>query len=161
MRIRAVLLAAVALAACSRDSQTPSEPVTLPSSLVTAGSTHTPGDSSGTPVYTGLVHLTGRVLGQTFTLPTAGSPDSLHSTPVAGAVVKLYHNVLIDGAGVSVYVGEVTSGADGSYQFSSLPAGYYLLRTSVGSGPWAGSYLHYVAANAADVTVDISLWSAP
>jgi len=158
MKIRAALLATIVLAACSRDVQTPSDPVAPPGSSQTNGSTSTPTDTTGGPAYTGVVHLTGRVLGETFTQPTPSSPDSLQATPVAGAVIKLYHNVLVDGTATSVYVGQVTSGADGSYQFSNLPVGYYLLRTSIESGPWAGNYLHYANANAAEVAVDLLLW---
>jgi len=159
MKIRAALLATIVLAACS-DVQTPSDPVTPAVSLQTNGSTGASGDSTSGPTYSGVVHLTGRVLGETFTLPTAGNPDSLHATPVAGAVIKLYRNVLVDGTATSVFVGQVTSAADGSYEFSNLPAGYYLLRTSVDTGPWAGNYLHYAIGNAAEVTVDIMLWSS-
>jgi hypothetical protein len=119
-------------------------------------STGVPHDSTGVPIYTGMVHLTGRVLGET--LPTRGGPDSLPATPIAGAVVTLYHITLGHGGVVSTYGGQVTSGTDGSYQFSNFPAGNYELRTNVASGSSAGNYPNYLIANAAAITFDIHLW---
>ena len=155
MSIRISLLLAVALAACSSDATAPSLNAAKDGVLGQNAASGT--DSSAAVGYTGTVHLTGRVLGQTQSAAAPGV-DSLQATPLAGAVVTLYRNVLQNGAGTSIEIGQFTTRADGSYEFGSLPAGYYLLRTNIAEGPWSGSLLSYVTANAASVTVDVRVW---
>jgi Carboxypeptidase regulatory-like domain len=70
------------------------------------------------------------------------------AAPVAGATVKLFHNELVNGAGVSVFVTEAVSNADGSFQFANVPFGYYLLRSG-------SDGLSYLAANSAAVKLDV------
>ena len=70
------------------------------------------------------------------------------TVPVAGATVKLFHNVLVNGAGVSVFVSEVVSAADGSFQFADVPFGWYLLRSGTDG-------LSYLAANSNAVKLDV------
>ena len=101
---------------------------------ITPEATTTPKDT-GTAVTLGYSAVSGRVL-------TTGA------APVAGATVKLYHNVLVDGAGVSVYVSETVSGADGRFHFDNVPFGYYLLRSGANG-------LSYLAATSATVTLDV------
>ena len=155
MSIRMGLLLAVALAACSGETAAPS--LNAAKDGVLGQSAASGSDTSAAIGYTGTVHLTGRVLGQT---QSAGAPgaDSLQATPLAGAVVKLYRNVLQNGEGTSIDVGQFTTRADGSYEFSNLSAGYYLLRTNIAEGPWSSNTLSYVTANAASVTVDVRIW---
>ncbi len=116
----------IGLAACASDRVV--EPA------ITPESTTTPKDT-GTAVTLGYSAVSGRVL-------TTGA------TPVAGATVKLYHNVLVDGAGVSVYVTEAVSGADGKFHFDNVPFGYYLLRSGTNG-------LSYLAATTTTVTLDV------
>ena len=155
MSIRYGLLLAVALAACSGDATAPSLGAST-DGLVGQGAPAGK-DSSTSISYTGTVNLTGRVLGQTQSAAAAGA-DTLQAVPVAGAVETLYRNVLQNGEVVSTKVGTFTSRADGSYEFSNLPAGYYLLQTNIAEGPWSVSLQSNVVANAASVTVDVRIW---
>lgn len=149
-----LVLAAALLAACSSDSVPTSPDAAHKTSLQAGGS-----DTTATPPWAGTVRLSGRVLGVARVAPTAGGSDTLSSAPIAGAVLTLYHNVLVDGVGQSIEVGRVVTGADGAYEFAEIPGGYYLLRGTVASGPFAGgSTLDYVAANAAEVRVDVRFW---
>ena len=118
---------AAALVACSRDAST--------SPNLQRETLTTPGDTGRAPMI-GFSDVSGRVYSK--------------GVPVAAAVVKLYHNVLVDGQGVSQYVTEVTAGADGSFAFKAVPFGYYLLRSGT-------TGLSYLAANAETVRLDVWL----
>ena len=155
MSIRFRLLFAVALAACAGDATAPS-PSASKDGALGQGAPAAGKDTATAISYTGTVHLGGRVLGQTRS--AAAGADSLQASPVVGAVVTLYRNVFQNGEGTSVNVGTFTTRADGSYEFSNLPAGYYLLRTNIAEGPWSSSVLSYVVGNAASVTVDVRIW---
>src|SRR5687768_6480935 len=100
----------------------------------------------------------GRVRLATWRAPGQGtaSADTTQHTPVAGATLKLYRNLLVDGRGVSRFVMQTTSAADGSYTFGQLEGGYYLVYTSVPGV--AGEHLDYLAATRADVTLDVTVW---
>ena len=154
--MRTILVLAVALlAACSSES---AAPTALDMSGKTARGAG-PSDTTATPPYAGTVRLAGHVYGVARVAATAGSSDTLRAAPLAGAVLTLYHNVLVNGEGQSIEVGQVVTGADGAYEFAGIPGGYYLLRGSVADGPFAGGgTLSYVAANAAEVTVDVRFW---
>jgi hypothetical protein len=153
--MRTILVLAVALlAACSSESAAPTSPDATNKKTLGAGGDGGQSDTTSTPTYAGPVRLAGHAFVVAHVAPTAGSRDTLSSTPLAGAELTLYHNVLVNGVGQSVYVGQVTTGSDGAYEFAGIPGGYYLLR-----GAYAGSStLSYVAANAAEVTVDVRFW---
>jgi hypothetical protein len=156
--MRTILVLAVALlAACSSDRSTPTSLNAANRAALKGGAAHDPSDTTSTPTYAGVVHLGGRVLGVTRVAPSSagGSADTLRSRPIAGAVLTLYRNVVVDGEGTTDYVAQVVTGAGGTYEFPNLPGGYYLLRGRIVDGPWAGNTLSYVAANAAEVTVDV------
>jgi hypothetical protein len=153
------ILAVALLAACSSESPAPTSPDAANKSALNGGASRGSSDTTATPPYAGTVHIAGRVLGVARVAPASPGADTLGATPIAGATLTLYHNVLVNGAGQSVLVGQVVTRADGSYEFPDVPGGYYLLRGSVSDGPWAGSSsLDYVAANAARITVDVRFW---
>ena len=118
----------------------------------------TPPDSAR-PVATAS-HVSGRVFGGVYN-PAGTRNDTLSFLPIAGATVKLFHNRLIDGAGVSVFIGEVVTGADGAHRFGPIPGGYYLLRVYPPAGSGFGESLSYLAATQAQVTMNIHVWKRP
>jgi hypothetical protein len=78
---------------------------------------------------------------------------------VGGAVLRLYHNVLQDGVGVSVFTAQTTSTSDGRYTFGPVPSGYYIIRSG-DDGRWAAG-VSYLYANAPTVSQDIFVAASP
>lgn len=146
--IRAIVLSllAVVVAACS--SETSTQPVA-------PGGITAPKDSAPGSFYAGVSDLSGKVILHT---PSTGHPDSVIVAPAGSALIKLSRNDKSDGSGPYSYVTEVTPGADGGYSFKGLPAGFYLMATTVQVGLWTGFQITYVPANMAAVTVDIHVY---
>jgi len=123
------------------------------------GTGKAPGDTSTTSPYIGTTATSGFVLTVSKKSPSApGGSDTLQTSPVSGAVLTLYHNVLQDGVGVSVFVATTTSGANGAYSFAPVPGGYYIIRSG-DDGKWAGG-VSYLYANSATVTQNIYVATA-
>jgi hypothetical protein len=151
----ATFAAAVALAACAADPTSPPAQTTGDEStpLVTAGAAQQ-GDTTGiTITYASRVRVSGRVL----TLAAGvGAFDTLGaSTPRAGARVTLYRNVLVDGHGVSLRVGEQTTGADGAFSFANVVGGPYVLALNVTPERFYGEAVTYALGTTSEVYVDL------
>ena len=149
----ATTLAAVACAAT--DSTSPGAGPAASVSDATRGAAAT-ADTGRTPAPSGPSRVGGRVRVATWRAPGQGSADTTQHTPVAGATLRLHRNVLVDGRGVSRFVAQTTSAADGSYSFGQIEGGYYLVYTSVPG--IAGEHLDYLAATSANVTLDVTVW---
>ena len=126
----------------------------MPSSAraVTAG-----GGGDTSQVAPDRVDLSGRVLAMQAN-PAGMGGDTLRSVPIGGVTLKLMHNIMVNGASAQELTGTTVSGADGSYHFSGIPGGYYVLYAypSAASG-YQGSY-SLVPAQTASVTVDVYVW---
>jgi hypothetical protein len=123
------------------------------------GTGKAPGDTSTTSPYLGNTSTSGFVLTMSKKAPsTPGGSDTLQTSPVSGAELTLYHNVLQNGAGVSVFVATTTSAANGAYSFAPVPGGYYIIRSG-GDGKWTAG-VSYLYANSAAVTQNIYVAAA-
>lgn len=151
----AALAALVAIAACS-DSTTEPAPTGLgPASGAQAGRDTT----IGSPSYVANVRIRGHVLATRWQPgQTAGDTISAAFTPVAGAHVTVYRNVLVDGQGVSVKVGEATTGADGAYDVARVPGGPYVISLNVTPDDFYGETHVYALGTKAEITADIRVW---
>jgi hypothetical protein len=124
--------------------------------------TGAPADTSSAQHFPASVRVFGRLLVSSLEATQATRGDSASSfAPVAGARITLFRNVLVDGKGVSQRIGEVTTGADGSYQFQNVPGGYYVLALNVTpERPW-GSNVAYAIGNKAELEVTMRFWRMP
>ena len=153
-----LLMTAAGIAACA-DSST-----TGPDKQATLGIWPGPGsggpDTSRTPPSAVRVH--GRVLAVSVSGPAAGTGDTLHFEPVAGATVRVYRNVLVaDSVASEELVAQTTTSATGEYHFAGIPGGYYIVRAALpANSPYADNWA-YLAATAADVKVDVYVWRKP
>jgi len=147
--------AAVALAACAAD---PASPSADPAALADAGSPATrstaqSGDTGIVISYASRVRVSGRVLALG---PGVGAFDTLGTaTPRAGARVTLYRNVLVDGRGVSLFVAEQTTGADGAFSFADVVGGPYVLALNVTPERFYGDAVAYALGTTSEVHVDL------
>jgi hypothetical protein len=147
--------ALVAVAACS-DSSTAPDPAGLgPASGAQAGRDTT----IGSPSYVANVRIRGRVLEATWQ-PGNTAGDSLVAgfAPMAGAHVTIYRNVLVDGQGVSVKVGEATTNADGAYDVARVPGGPYVISLNVTPDRFYGETYVYALGTKPEITADIRVW---
>jgi hypothetical protein len=115
-------------------------------------------DSTTSPTPPASATVSGRVLGVTRVAAAPGVTDTLRYTPIAGASITVYHNVLENGAGKQVFVAQLTSGADGSYSLGTIPGGYYTLWVSGPNGSGYGAGWQYLAALQPAMTFDMYLW---
>ena len=145
MRTRLVpALLATSLAACADRVASPTPDAAQERPAAPAGAVLAqPGDTGSTITYASRVHVSGRVL--------AGS------APVAGMRVTLYRNVLQDGKGVSIRVGEQTTGADGAFSFVDVVGGPYVLALNVTPARPYGDLVAYALGTTAEVRVDIKI----
>jgi hypothetical protein len=147
--------AAVALAACAADPASP--PVQSADDGAAARATTgaaQQGDTTGIVIsYASRVRVSGRVL----TLGAGvGAFDTLGAaTPRAGARVTLYRNVLVDGHGVSLFVAEQTTGADGAFSFADVVGGPYVLALNVTPDRFYGEAVAYALGTTSEVHVDL------
>ena len=103
------------------------------------------------------VAVSGRVLGIVPITPTAGSRDTLRFDPIAGAKVRIMRNLLVNGAATQVIAAERVSDANGKFS-ASLAGGWYVVYVEPPAGTnWSKSF-SYLAANRAEVSVDVYLW---
>jgi hypothetical protein len=123
--------------------------------------TGTPADTSRPTNFPAAVRVYGRLL-MSSVEASAPPRDTLSSfAPVAGARITLFRNLLIDGKGVSQRIGEVTTGADGSYAFEGVPGGYYVLALNVTPDrPW-GTNVAYAIGNRPELEVTMRFWRMP
>lgn len=146
------LYVSAAVTACSESM--PTEPAAASANTIAKSPTGT--DTSTTNPPPVLFNLSGRVLGVD-AVRGQGS-DTLHFTPIAGASVKLVRNVLVDGTATQLAAGETTSASNGTYHFTNLAGGYYIVNVAPPAGsPYTSSW-NYVAGTAASVVVDVFLW---
>ena len=149
------LLATLATAACAdRSPSAPGDAGLGARSGSTASSDTT---VNGAPLPAS-VRVHGQVLASTTTGPRAPGDTLSAFVTVAGARVTLYRNVLVDGKGVSVKLGERTTAADGAFDFANVPGGYYVLSLNVTPDRFYGETYVLVAGTRADVTADIRIW---
>jgi hypothetical protein len=147
-----VLAFAATFVACGRDGK-------IPSASVNTGPVETPigpVDTSGHS-FPSSFDLSGRVLAMSANSGAMGS-DTITYSPIGGVELKLYHNVLVDSAASQVLAGVTTSATDGSYHFSGVPGGYYVLYAypSAASG-YDGAY-SLVPGIDPTVSIDVYVW---
>ena len=157
------LVAAAAAAACADGATEPAQPDVAsqngPSTRDAAGQSAQPSDTTRPTNYPASVRVQGHVLTTVWTAGRTVGDTLTGFTPVAGARVTLYRNVLVDGRGVSQLVGERTTGADGSFVFESAPGGPYVLAYNTTPERPYGDALTYVMGNQAQVTADLRIWT--
>ena len=143
MRSRLVpALLVASLAACADRVVSPTPEATRDAPAGAPGAVLAPpGDTGSTIGYASRVRVSGRVL--------AGA------SPVAGMRVTLYRNVLVDGKGVSLRVGEQTTSADGAFSFADVVGGPYVLALNVTATRPYGDLVAYALGTTAEVHVDI------
>ena len=147
------LLAVAATAACSdRDT-------TAPDAAQLGAGARVPGDTSSVAPLPEQVRVRGRVLATTKDGPRAPGDTLAAFAPVAGARVTVYRNVLENGAGVSKFVAEQVTGADGAFDFRGVPGGYYVVSLNVTPERFYGETHVLVAGTKAEVSADIRIWS--
>lgn len=164
-------LTVLTLAACSDDATSPTQSflkassardttTSTPSTPSTPTTPTTPSDTAKTPpTYPASVRVTGRVLQATWTQGmTAGDTVLSSFSPVSGARVTLYRNLLVGGKGVSEKVGEKTTGADGKFVFENAPGGPYVVSLNVTPAQFYGEAFTYLMGNAAEVSVDLKVY---
>ena len=147
-----VAIAMLGAAACS--DRTPS----APSGLETQSGTQVGTDTTTGVLLPASVHVRGRALVTTKDGPRAPGDTLSSFAPIAGARITLYRNVLIDGQGVSVKFGERTTGADGVFDFTGVPGGYFILSLNVTPEQFYGETFVYVLGTRAEVTADVRVW---
>ena len=121
----------------------------------TSGGITAPEDSVPGSFYAGVADIGGKVILHT---PSDANADSAIVAPLGSASIRLSRNEKADGSGACSYVTEVKTGANGSYAFKGLAAGYYLMATTASVVVWNGFQTIYVAANTAVVAVDINVY---
>lgn len=144
-------LGMAALAACS--DQTSTGPAQATKS---ASGEPTPGDT--THSYSGSFDVHGRVLGVTVLAPSPGVQDTLNYTPLAGAKIRIIHNLLVKGEATQELAAEVVSDADGAFAVSGLEGGYYIVEADPPSGSQYAAGQEYLAGQSPDVTLNVYLW---
>ena len=149
------VLAALAATACA--DRSPSAPGDAGLGAKSGSSAPIDTAVNGTPLPAS-VRVHGQVLASTTTGPRAPGDTLSAFVPVAGGRVTLYRNVLVDGKGVSVKLGERTTGADGAFDFTNVPGGYYVLSLNVTPDRFYGETYVLVAGTRTDVTADIRIW---
>lgn len=157
MSFRAFVLAAACagLAACSdRPVTAPDATSAQPNTVGTSGASST----DTIPQLPAVFAVSGKVLGVSSSAAVAGSSDSLHFEPVAGARIKLYHNVLVNGTATQILAAETTSGADGAYRVTGLVGGYYIVQAAAPAGSAYADNFAYLAGTASEVKTDVYLW---
>ena len=153
----ALVLAAtvIGLAACA-DHTTTAPDTGQRGATGTDGVGRAPGDTIAELPSSARVH--GRVLGVSVTAPVQGSADTLSFEPVAGAPIKIYRNVLVDGGATQVLAAETISGGSGEYEVQGLEGGYYIIRVTAPAGvPYSDNW-EYLAATSSDVEVNVYHW---
>jgi len=143
-----LLAGALGAAACAADTSTITGRELKDQTQHAAGNGDT--SSKSTPV---TMHVFGRVLA-IVRIPGAAGNDTLRFDPIAGATIKLWHNVLSNGNASSVLVGQVTSGSNGAYEFPQQTGGYYWVAVSAPSSSGFGDAWSLVPLDAqAEVNV--------
>ena len=158
-----LIAAAATAAACADGATEPARPDVVarnePSTRDAAGQSAQSADTARQTNYPASVRVQGRVLTTVWT-PGRTVGDTLSGfTPLAGARVTLYRNVLVDGRGVSQLVGERTTDADGSFVFERAPGGPYVLAYNTTPERPYGDALTYVMGDRAQVTADLRIWT--
>ena len=157
LAVVAVLALGLGVSACS--DRTPSAPDDA--KLGARSGTQAGNDTTiGSGVLPASIRVHGRALVTTKDGPRAPGDTLSAFAPIAGAHITLYRNVIVDGQGVSQKVAERTTGADGAYDFTRLPGGYYILALNVTAEQFYGETFTYVAGTRSDVAADIRVWHA-
>ena len=151
----ATLTAIALLGAMGCADHTPS----APSGLETESGTQVGTDTTTGVLLPASVHVRGRALVTTKDGPRAPGDTLSSFVPIAGARITLYRNVLVDGRGVSVKFGERTTGADGVFDFTGVPGGYFILSLNVTPEQFYGETFVYVAGTRPEVTADVRVWT--
>jgi hypothetical protein len=163
MRTALLCLVAAAAAACADGAIDPVRPDVAaqngPRTPDATGQAAQPSDTTRPANYPSSVRVRGHVLTTVWTAGRTVGDTLTGFTPVAGARVTLYRNVLVDGRGVSQLVGERTTGADGSFVFEGAPGGPYVLALNVTPERPYGDVLTYVMGDRAEVTADLRIWT--
>jgi hypothetical protein len=142
------LATALGIAGCAADTSTITARELIDQTQHAAGN----GDTSSRSMPT-TMHVFGRVLAIVRVAGAAGN-DTLRFDPIAGATIKLWHNVLSNGNASSVLVGQAASGPNGSYDFPQQPGGYYWVAVSAPSSSGYGDATSLVPLDAqAEVNV--------
>jgi hypothetical protein len=144
----------VALAACS--DQTSTEPA-----LATRNAPGDPVPGDTAHLFSGSFDVHGQVLGVTVLTPSSGVQDTLNFTPVAGAKVRIIHNLLVNGEAKQELAAETVSDANGTYAVSGLEGGYYIVEAEPPAGSSYAAAQEYLAAQSPDVTLNVYLWKQP
>jgi hypothetical protein len=153
-----VFTAIGALSACSGDTSTGPAVLRQTDMGASAKSGQAASDSSTELVAT--FALQGRVRGVSAKSGQYGG-DTLSYEPIAGAAVRIYRNLLVDGAATQVLAAQTTSDAAGQYRVEGLEGGYYIVKAVAPAGsPYADSWT-YAAGTAPEVTADVYLWRQP
>jgi hypothetical protein len=105
------------------------------------------------------VSVHGTVLGVSAHAPAAASSDSLSYTPLAGATIDVYHNVITNGTASSEFVTRLASDAAGAYALPDIPGGYYLVYVTAPSGSGYGQGMEYLSATQPAVRLDLYVWA--
>jgi hypothetical protein len=154
-----IAVGVITVAACSdRTTTAPGAALSQAPGVDKAGASST---DSVPPQLAASFNVSGRVLAVSRSAPVAGSADTLHFDSVAGAAIKVYRNVLVNGAATQVLAAETTSGAGGEYRVNGLAGGYYVVQAAAPAGsPYADSFA-YVAGTASEMKTDVYLWRKP
>jgi hypothetical protein len=155
-RTSILAVAILAVAACSDDDVSTAPAAHGDASVADVAARGGAAAADTTRPIAGTARVQGRVRGAAWRAPGQGSADTTRLTPIAGATLRLYRNVLVDGRGVSRFVGQTTSAADGSYSFGEIEGGYYLVYTSVPG--MSGEHLDYLPATTPSVTLNVTIW---
>jgi hypothetical protein len=156
-----LLVLAAALAACDGE-RAPTAPDRLQTEQQRGGGGggEAQGDSTP-PQLPGTFRAYGRVLAVSVTAASAGSSDTLRFTPVAGAAIEVWRNLLVDGAATQELAARTTSGADGAFEVPELAGGYYIVKAAPPAGSGYADNWEYLAGTASEVKVDVFVWKEP
>ncbi|HEY9427939.1 MAG TPA: hypothetical protein VIR34_12355 [Gemmatimonadaceae bacterium] len=146
-----VTLGMALLAACSDQTSTGPD-----KAVATAGGDPTPGDTSHS--YAGTFDVHGQILGVIAVAPSPGVQDTLHYTPLAGAKIRIMHNLLVNGEATQELAAETMSDAQGAYSVSGLEGGYYIVEAAPPTGSQYAAGQEYLAGQSPDVTLNVYLW---
>jgi hypothetical protein len=154
-----LLVLAAALAACEGE-RAPTGPRDLQTEQQRTGGGEAQGDST-LPELPGSFRAYGRVLAVSVTAASAGSNDTLHFTPVAGAAIEIWRNLLVNGAATQELAARTTAGADGAFEVPGLAGGYYIVKAAPPAGSGYASNWEYLAGTRSEVKVDVFVWKEP
>lgn len=154
--LSATLAATAILAAGCADATTTAPDASAPDAK--SGAQAGRDTTIGGITYVANVRIRGRVLATTWREGRTVGDTLTGFVPVAGAHVTIYRNVLVDGEGVSVKVGEATTGADGAYEVARVPGGPYVISLNVTPGNFYGETHVYALGTKPEITADIRVW---